>query len=72
MFNMTTKKIQLEPLTCPSCIKKIETKLGKMDGVEDVKVMFNSSKVKATFNEEQVSEDELKETIEKLGYPVVA
>ena len=69
---MTTKKIQLEPLTCPSCIKKIETKLGKMDGVEDVKVMFNSSKVKATFNEEQVSEDELKETIEKLGYPVVA
>ena len=69
---MTTKKIQLEPLTCPSCIKKIETKLGKMDGVENVKVMFNSSKVKATFNEEQVSEDELKETIEKLGYPVVA
>jgi copper chaperone CopZ len=68
---MTTVKFQLEPLTCPSCIKKIETKLGKMSGVEEAKVMFNSSKVKATFNEDQVSSDELKTTIEKLGYPVI-
>jgi copper chaperone CopZ len=67
---MTTAKFQLEPLTCPSCIKKIENKLGKMAGVEEAKVMFNSSKVKTTFNEAQVSKDELKETIEKLGYPV--
>ena len=67
---MTTAKFQLEPLTFPSCIKKIENKLGKMAGVEEAKVMFNSSKVKTTFNEAQVSKDELKETIEKLGYPV--
>ncbi|OZU89095.1 heavy metal-binding protein [Virgibacillus indicus] len=68
---MTTTKFQLEPLTCPSCIKKIETKLGKMDGVEESKVMFNSSKVKATYNEENVSKEQIKETIEKLGYPVI-
>ena len=69
---MITKKFQLEPLTCPSCIKKIETKLNKMDGVEEAKVMFNSSKVKAKFDDRKVSEGELKETIEKLGYPVLA
>lgn len=69
---MTTVKFQLEPLTCPSCIKKIEGKLGKMDGVEEVKVLFNSSKVKATYNEEKVAPDELKKVIENLGYPVVA
>lgn len=68
---MTTVKLQLEPLTCPSCIKKIETKVGKMTGVEEAKVLFNSSKVKATFNEIDVSADEIKETIEKLGYEVV-
>jgi len=68
---MKTIKFQLEPLTCPSCIKKIETKLGKMDGVEEAKVMFNSSKVKATFNEEDVKAGEIKEVIEKLGYPVL-
>ncbi|WP_026907315.1 heavy-metal-associated domain-containing protein [Paucisalibacillus globulus] len=69
---MATKKFQLEPLTCPSCIKKIETKLSKMDGVDEAKVMFNSSKVKTTFNEELVTADELKDTIEKLGYQVIA
>ncbi|PAV30539.1 heavy metal-binding protein [Virgibacillus profundi] len=69
---MTTIKFQLEPLTCPSCIKKIEGKLGKMNGVEEAKVMFNSSKVKATFNTEQVTAEELQEIIEKLGYPVLS
>jgi len=69
---MTTKRFQLEPLTCPSCIKKIETKLNKMDGVEEAKVMFNSSKVKTTFDKSKVSENELKDTIENLGYPVLS
>ena len=69
---MKTAKFQLEPLTCPSCIKKIEGKLGKMNGVEEAKVMFNSSKVKATFDADQVTAEELQETIEKLGYPVLS
>jgi copper ion binding protein len=69
---MKTVKIQLEPLTCPSCIKKIETKVGKMKGVDEARVLFNSSKVKATFDESKISQDEIQETIEKLGYPIVA
>ncbi|WP_394121716.1 heavy-metal-associated domain-containing protein [Planococcus donghaensis] len=69
---MTVIKFQLEPLTCPSCIKKIEGKVGKMDGVEEVKVLFNSSKVKVDYDEGQVAPEELKSVIEKLGYPVVA
>lgn len=69
---MTTVKFHLEPLTCPSCIKKIEGKVGKMNGVEQVKVLFNSSKVKVVYDENTVSSDELKTVIEKLGYPVLA
>ncbi|MUV38362.1 Cu(+) exporting ATPase [Lentibacillus sp. JNUCC-1] len=67
---MKTVKFQLEPLTCPSCINKIEKALGKMNGVTDAKVLFNSSKVKATIDEGQVTADEVERTIEKLGYPV--
>ncbi|GAA0600376.1 heavy-metal-associated domain-containing protein [Virgibacillus siamensis] len=69
---MTTVKFQLEPLTCPSCIKKIEGKLGKMEGVKEAKVLFNSSKVKAIIDEDKANEMELKTIIEKLGYPVIA
>lgn len=69
---MTIVKFQLDTLTCPTCIQKIEKSLSKMNGVNDVKVLFNSSKVKITYQAEQVSETELKAVIEKLGYPVIA
>ncbi|WP_163971486.1 heavy-metal-associated domain-containing protein [Oceanobacillus halotolerans] len=69
---MKTAKFQLEPLTCPSCIKKIEGKLNKMDGVKEAKVLFNSSKVKVTFDTEVATPEALQETIENLGYPVLS
>ncbi|SFE98520.1 heavy-metal-associated domain-containing protein [Alteribacillus iranensis] len=69
---MKTAKFQLETLTCPSCIKKIEGTLSKMDGVENVKVLFHASKVKTQFDESTVQAEELKETIRKLGYPVLS
>jgi copper chaperone CopZ len=63
---------QLEPLTCPSCIKKIETTLNKMTGVDSVKVLFNTSKVKTQFDESQIEADQLIETIKRLGYSVLS
>lgn len=68
---MKTKSIQLEELTCPSCINKIEAAVSRMEGVSEVKVMFNSSKVKATFNEEITNEEQIKKTITDLGYEVI-
>lgn len=69
---MAKAVFQLEPLTCPSCIKKIETTLSKSDGVTSAKVLFNSSKVKAEFDENQTGADQLKEKITKLGYQVLS
>jgi len=63
-------ELQLETLSCPSCIKRIEKALAKENGVEDAKVLFSSSKVKANFDEGIVTADHLSEMIEKLGYPV--
>lgn len=68
---MTKAEFQLEPLTCPSCIKKIESTLSKTNGVDSVKVLFNSSKVKTEFDESQIGADQLKDVITKLGYSVL-
>lgn len=62
----------LEPLSCPSCIKKIENTLLKMDGVKEIKVMYNSKRVRAKFDDSLIQADEIQKTIEKLGYPVVS
>lgn len=63
---MSKAVFQLEPLTCPSCIKKIETTLYKTTGVESAKVLFNLSKVKTEFDDTQI------EATKKLGYPVLS
>ncbi len=67
-----TVRFQLETLTCPSCITRIEGVLNKEPGVEKAKVLFNSSKVKVEYNEDKVSAKRLAEVIEKVGYPVLS
>lgn len=62
----------LEPLSCPTCIKKIESTLKHTKGVSNAKVMFHSNRVRTQFDENVVEADQLKETIEKLGYPVLS
>ncbi|MDR7855244.1 heavy-metal-associated domain-containing protein [Tissierella sp.] len=69
---MTKAVFQLEQVTCPSCISKIETSLKKIAGVEDVEVLFNASRVRAQFDESQVRVEQLGQIIEKLGYPVLS
>ncbi len=65
-------EIQLETVTCPSCIKKIESALNKKEGVSDAKVLFHASKVKAEFNDAVVSQKEIVDTIGNLGYQVIS
>lgn len=69
---MKQVEFQLEPLTCPTCIKKIEGTLGKAKGVEDYRVLFNSSKVKFKLDNEQAEVNQVRKTIEKLGYSVLS
>lgn len=69
---MKTIRFQLETLTCPSCINKIENVLGKEVGVKNVKVLFNSSKVRVDYETEKITPDKLAELIRKLGYPVLS
>ena len=65
--------IQLETLSCPSCLQKIENAVKRIDGVNEdsLKVLFNASKVRFDFHSETVTIDTIENTMEDLGYPVV-
>ncbi|HBK41399.1 heavy-metal-associated domain-containing protein [Proteiniphilum sp. UBA1028] len=64
--------IQLETLTCPSCIQKIEGAVKGLDGIdkESVKVLFNAGKVKVDFDGKKSSVDQIENAIIKMGYGV--
>ncbi|NLW42510.1 MAG: heavy-metal-associated domain-containing protein [Tissierellia bacterium] len=70
---MRSATIQLETLTCPSCMQKIEGALKGVDGVQQdtISVSFNTSKAKFDFDEEKVSIEELENAITKVGYDVL-
>lgn len=68
---MKTKKIKLEELTCPSCIRQIEGLLSKTPGIDEAKVLFNAGKVKVRYNEDSIGLEEIRAQIEKLGYKVL-
>lgn len=70
---MKSATIQLETLTCPSCMQKIKGALKGLDGIDQntTKVSFNSSKVKLDFDEDKVSIEEIEGAINKLGYDII-
>lgn len=68
------KKItyQLDTLTCLSCMAKIQGALKKTKGVLESEVLFNSSRVRVTFNEDEVTSQDIAAVIEKLGFKVLS
>ncbi len=70
---MQKATIQLETLTCPSCMQKIQNAVKALDGVdkENLSVLFNSSKVKVNFDDGKLSVKEIENAIEKMGYAVI-
>ncbi|MGQ7688685.1 heavy-metal-associated domain-containing protein [Streptococcus suis] len=70
---MQKATIQLETLTCPSCMQKIENGVKSLDGVDkkSIKVLFNSSKVRMEYDDEKVSIKDIENAIDKLGYEVM-
>jgi copper chaperone len=71
-IKMKKATIQLETLTCPSCMQKIEGAVKSLDGVEkeSLSVLFNSSKVKLNFDDEKISIKDIENAISKLGYEI--
>lgn len=69
---MAKKIYQLETVSCPSCIAKIEGMLKKTDGITESEVLFNSSRVKVSFEENDISSEKIREKITKLGYEVLS
>lgn len=55
-------------LTCPSCVRKIETALAALDGVENATVHFTTGRIEVRHDPDRASVDELIRTIRATGY----
>lgn len=62
--------LNVQGMTCGSCVNKIEGNVGKLNGVESVKVLRSEGKVDVTFNESTVNLGVIKGAIKDSGYEV--
>jgi len=65
---MTTITLQLEKLTCPSCMQKITDSVNELTGIEKIKILFDRSKARVVFENNKISEEEILHKIEEVGY----
>lgn len=59
--------LRAEGFSCPSCVSKIEKRVGRIPGVESVKVQFASARIQVEHTDE-VTAAELIEAVAKAGY----
>jgi P-type Cu+ transporter len=57
-------------MTCASCVRRIEKRLGKVDGVQDVNVNLATEKARVIFDPSLVTLPDLVSAVEKAGYGV--
>jgi copper chaperone len=66
--DVTHTLLRAEGFSCPSCVTKIEKQVGRLDGVESVKVHFASGRVEVDHDHTQTSVDDLIAAVGKAGY----
>ncbi len=64
-------ELTVEGMSCAGCEANLRFALSSLAGVKRAKADFRAKKVEVFFDPAQTSEDELRRTIEEIGYTVV-
>jgi copper chaperone CopZ len=69
--SVRTTVLRSSDFTCPSCVGKIEKKLGQRPGVTSATVHFSTGRVVVEHDPSIVSVDDLVAAVAEVGYRVV-
>ncbi|MFB3165965.1 copper chaperone [Bacillus niacini] len=62
--------LNVQGMSCDHCVKAVEGSVGELNGVSTVKVNLKANTVDVEYNNQEVSLDKIKETIDDQGYDV--
>jgi copper chaperone len=69
---MTDRTFNVPEMSCGHCKAAVEGELSKLSGVERSKADLKKGTVEVSYDEDRVSEEQLKGAIEYAGYAVTA
>ncbi|KAM8896197.1 copper-transporting ATPase 1 isoform 1-T1 [Lycaon pictus] len=62
-------KMKIEGMTCHSCTSTIEGKIGKLQGVQRIKVSLDNQEATIGYQPHLITIEEIKKQIESVGFP---
>lgn len=62
--------LKVNGMSCGHCVKAVEGSVGELSGVNSVKVDLSTGTVAVEYKSEDVTLDQIKETIDEEGYEV--
>lgn len=62
--------LNVKGMSCGHCVKAVEGSVGALSGIQSVKVDLKAATVDVEFNQQEVTLDKIKETIDDQGYDV--
>ncbi|XP_006082890.1 copper-transporting ATPase 1 [Myotis lucifugus] len=62
-------KMKVEGMTCHSCTSTIEGKIGKLQGVQRIKVSLDNQEATVVYQPHLITVEEIKKQIEAAGFP---
>lgn len=70
MTDITTETtiLRADGFSCPSCVTKIEDRLGRLPGVTRVEVHFGSARIEVDHDPATVTVDDLVAAVGRAGY----
>ncbi|MCA1061279.1 heavy metal translocating P-type ATPase [Rossellomorea aquimaris] len=68
---MTEKTVSIEGMTCASCSQAVEKATKKLDGVQQASVNLATEKLNITYDENELSLEEIKKAVDDAGYKAV-
>lgn len=65
------KVLKVQGMSCAHCVRSVEESVGELEGISTVEVNLDRGEVTVDFDQQVVTLDQVKETIEDQGYDVV-
>ena len=62
--------LNVKGMSCGHCVKAVESSVGELQGINEVKVDLGAAQVTVAFDASQVTVEAIKEAIEEQGYDV--
>jgi len=68
--SMKKETLKISGMTCAACARRIEKLVGRLEGVSQASVNLAAEKLTVEYDNQKVSPDKIRETVEKAGYGV--